>query len=190
MTKNESKECFKNADKAYNDIPEMCLMHRLPSIPLHMSWFAVYTKPRWEKKVTDGLLSHGFEAYCPLNRTLRQWSDRKKWVELPLLPSYVFVRVSPEEEAKVRMVAGVINYVYWLGKKAVIREEEIAALKDFVSSHQNIQIERLDYQPGDVISLDSGPFTGKEATVTAVKGKRIELVLQELGMRLVVNRES
>lgn len=152
-----------------------------------MSWFALYTKPRWEKKVAAGLAAKGLEAYLPLSRTLRQWSDRKKWVELPLLPSYIFVRVAPEEESLVRTVEGVINYVYWLGKKAVIREEEIEALKDFVSKHQNIQIEKLDYEQGTVIELESGPFKGKEATVVAVKGKRVELVLKELGMRLMVN---
>lgn len=153
-----------------------------------MPWFALYTKPRWEKKVAAGLQAKGIEVYLPLNRTLKQWSDRKKWVELPLLPSYVFVCVSPEEETAVRMVEGVINYVYWLGKKAVIREEEMETLKDFVSRHQNIQIEKLDYQPGDTIALESGPFAGKEATVVAVKGKRMELVLEELRMRLVVQQ--
>lgn len=152
-----------------------------------MNWFALYTKPRWEKKVAAGLAAKGLETYLPLSRTLRQWSDRKKWVELPLLPSYIFVRVAPEEESLVRTVEGVINYVYWLGKKAVIREEEIEALKDFVSKHQNIQIEKLDYEQGTVIELESGPFKGKEATVVAVKGKRVELVLKELGMRLMVN---
>lgn len=134
-----------------------------------------------------GLAAKGLEAYLPLNKELRQWSDRKKWVELPLLPSYVFVQVTPEEESKVRLVDGVINYVYWLGKKAVIRDAEIEALKDFVSRHQNIQIERLEYQPGEKIELESGPFKGREATVTGIKGKRLELELKELGMRLVVN---
>lgn len=151
-----------------------------------MPWYALYTKPRWEKKVAAGLTAKGIEAYLPLNKELRQWSDRKKWVEMPLLPSYVFVQVTPAEESKVRMVEGVINYVYWLGKKAVIRDAEIEALKEFVANHQNIQIEKLDYEPGTVIELESGPFKGKEATVVAVKGKRVELVLEELGMRLVV----
>lgn len=134
-----------------------------------------------------GLAAKGLEAYLPLNKELRQWSDRKKWVELPLLPSYVFVQVTPEEESKVRLVDGVINYVYWLGKKAVIRDAEIEALKDFVSRHQNIQIEKLEYRPGEKIELESGPFKGREATVTGIKGKRLELELKELGMRLVVN---
>lgn len=155
-----------------------------------MPWYALYTKPRWEKKVAAGLQARGVEAYLPLNRTLKQWSDRKKWVELPLLPSYVFVQVAPEEEGRVRLVEGVINYVYWLGKKAVIRDAEMEALKDFVGRYQHIQLQKLKYQPGDKIELETGPFKGEEATVTAVKGKRVELVLASLGMKLVVQQEN
>lgn len=155
-----------------------------------MPWYALYTKPRWEKKVAAGLQARGLVAYLPLNRTLKQWSDRKKWVELPLLPSYVFVQVAPEEEGRVRLVEGVINYVYWLGKKAVIRDAEMEALKDFVGRYQHIQLQKLEYRPGDKIELETGPFKGKEATVTAVKGKRVELVLEALGMKLVVQQEN
>lgn len=151
-----------------------------------MPWFAVYTKPRWEKKVAASLKAKGLMAYCPFQKTLRQWSDRKKWVELPLLPSYVFVCVTPEEEEKVRRVDGVINFVYWLGKKATIPETEIKALQDFVASHTNIEIQRLNYAPGDLVSFEDGIFKGQEAVVLAVKEKRIELVLKELGMKLVV----
>lgn len=152
-----------------------------------MPWYAVYTKPRWEKKVAAGLAAKGLAAYCPVQKTLRQWSDRKKWVEMPLIPSYVFVCVTSEEEERVRRVDGVLNFVYWLGKKAVIPETEINALQNFVSRHQNIQLERMDYSPGDVFALESGPFKGQEAVVLAVKEKRIELVLKELGMKLVVS---
>ena len=153
-----------------------------------MPWYALYTKPRWEKKVAAGLAARGLEAYLPLNKVLRQWSDRKKWVELPLMPSYVFVQVAPEEENKVRMVDGVVNYVYWLGKKAEIREVEIEALKDFVDQYHNIVVERLEYEAGDVVEMEEGVFKGQKATVIAVKGKRMELVLKELGVKLIVNQ--
>ena len=66
------------------------------------SWYAVYTKPKWEKKVAELLARKGIEHYCPLNRVLKQWHDRKKWVEEPLLTSYVFVYVTPAEQAEVR----------------------------------------------------------------------------------------
>ena len=77
-------------------------------------WYAVYTKPRWEKKVFERLQNEQMEAYCPQNRVRKQWSDRIKWVEEPLFKSYVFVKVAEEEMTRVRMVNGVVNFVYWL----------------------------------------------------------------------------
>lgn len=152
-----------------------------------MPWYAVYTKPRWEKKVAAGLLARGLESYLPLNKTLRQWSDRKKWVELPLIPSYVFVYVNPEQEERVRRIDGILNFVYWLGKKAAIPEAEIQTLQDFVNRHSNIQLERMEYSLGDLVSFEAGIFKGQEAIVVAVKEKRLELVLKQLGMKLVVS---
>jgi len=88
-------------------------------------WYAVYTKPRWEKKVHATMTSRGLESYCPLNKVRKQWSDRVKLVEEPLFKSYVFVHVAEEEQTRVRMVDGVLNYVYWQGKPAVIKDKEI-----------------------------------------------------------------
>ena len=85
-------------------------------------WHAVYTKPRWEKKVNALLLSKGIETYCPLNKVRKKWSDRIKLVEEPLFKSYVFVHINELDYSRVRMVNGVLNYVYWNGKPAVIRD--------------------------------------------------------------------
>ena len=91
-------------------------------------WLAVYTRPRWEKKVNQLLSEKGVESYCPLNKVRRRWSDRMKIVEEPLFKSYVFVKVNDEDRSVVRMTAGVINFVYWEGKPAVIKEKEINAM--------------------------------------------------------------
>ena len=88
-------------------------------------WLAVYTRPRWEKKVNQLLAEKGVERYCPLNKIRRKWSDRVKVVEEPLFKSYVFVKVNDEDRTDVRMTPGVINFVYWQGKPAVIKEKEI-----------------------------------------------------------------
>ena len=105
-------------------------------------WYAVYTKPRWEKKVADLLARKGVEHYCPLNRVVRQWADRKKTVEEPLFKSYVFIRSTVAELLKVKQTDGVVNLVYWLGKPAVIRDEEIDTIKRFLADHENVQLER------------------------------------------------
>ena len=88
-------------------------------------WFALYTKPRWEKKVNQLLIDKGVECYCPLNKVKRKWSDRTKTLEEPLFKSYVFVKVTEEERTKVRLTNGVVNFVYWNGKPAIVREKEI-----------------------------------------------------------------
>ena len=77
------------------------------------NWYAVYTKPRWEKKVFSLLTARGMTAYCPLNKVRRKWSDRIKIVEEPLFSSYVFVQVADDALSQVRMVGGVVNFVYW-----------------------------------------------------------------------------
>ncbi len=149
-------------------------------------WYVIYTKPRWEKKVFEALQKQEITAYCPLNRTVKQWSDRKKIVEVPLFSSYVFVQILPEETARVRMTPGVVNFLYWLGEKALIRDHEIEALRTFVSNNEYIIIEPLSYREGDNFEIKTGPFTGQKAVVRAVKKKKTELVLESLNLKLVV----
>src|ERR1700712_2216779 len=105
-------------------------------------WYVVYTRPRWEKKVADLLSRKKIEYYCPLNKVQKQWSDRKKIVSEPLFTSYVFVHIDETEQLPVRITDGVINFVYWLGKPAVIKEDEILAIKDFLDNHKEVQLEK------------------------------------------------
>ena len=91
-------------------------------------WYAVYTRPRWEKKVADLLVKKHIESYCPLNKIVRQWADRKKLVLEPLFTSYVFVHTTPQEQLAIKQTDGILNFVYWLGQPAVIRDEEIDAV--------------------------------------------------------------
>src|SRR5215831_13309437 len=98
-------------------------------------WYAIYTRQRWEKKVTRLLEEKGIECYCPLNKTVRQWSDRKKVVAEPLFTSYVFVKTIEKMHNEVKGLSGVINLVYWLNKPAVIRDEEIDIIKCFLNEY-------------------------------------------------------
>jgi transcription antitermination factor NusG len=92
----------------------------------------------------NGLLTNkGIESYCPLNKVRRQWSDRIKVVEEPLFKSYVFVRVSEESRTDVRMTDGVINFVYWDGKPALIKDREIQAIKLFLDEHEHVNLVKL-----------------------------------------------
>ena len=151
-----------------------------------MPWYAIYTKPRWEKKVHELLLKKGIESYCPLNTVVKQWSDRKKKVEIPLFTSYIFTNITELQQSEIRMTAGVVNFVYWLGKPAIISNTEMKALKDFVDNNENILVEQVGYKEGDDILIESGIFKGQPATVNKVNKNKVELILKELQIKLVV----
>lgn len=151
-----------------------------------ISWYALYTKPRWEKKVHDLLAQKGYQAYCPLNKVRKKWSDRYKTVEEPLFKSYVFVRVADEEKANVRFVDGVVNFVYWLGKPAQVREDEIEKIKRFMNEHHDVQVEQLaEPRPGDKVVITSGVFMEQQGTVVSADKKRVEVLIESLGCKLV-----
>ena len=157
-----------------------------------MNWYAVYTKPRWEKKIAKKLDERGIENYCPLNKVVRQWHDRKKLIEEPLFTSYVFVCITAAEQLEVRKTDGVINFIYWLGKPAVIRPNEIEAIRDFLEDHQNVQLEKTKVNPRDVVRVVRGPFMGQEGNVVEVYNQKAKVMLPSLGYCLVadMNKES
>src|SRR5580698_5536039 len=109
-------------------------------------WYVIYTKPRWEKKVYSRLREKGLESYCPLNKVRKKWSDRLKIVEEPLFKSYVFIHISEEDIPQVRMVNGVLNFVYWLGKPAIVRTTEIESIKKFLNEYDDVEVAPITLQ--------------------------------------------
>jgi len=154
-------------------------------------WKVVYTKPRSEKKIAKRLESRGFIVYCPLQTTLKQWSDRKKKVSVPVFPSYVFVQVSALESDSVLQDPGVLNYIYWLGKPAIIRDEEINNLKTFLTNNKDKSFEILNYKEGENVEIISGPFKGQHGAIDRVKRGALSLLIESLGMiiRVELNPE-
>ena len=148
-------------------------------------WFAIYTKPRWEKKVNHLLLQKGIEVYCPLNKVRRKWSDRIKTVEEPLFKSYVFVKVADEERTKVRMTDGVVNFVYWNGKPAIIKDKEIQIIKRFLDEHENVEVVKMELNEGDRVQVVAGPMMDKEGKVLEVKNKVAKVCIDSLGYMLI-----
>lgn len=146
-----------------------------------MNWYVVYTKPKWEKKVAEQLKSSGIACYCPLITQVRQWSDRKKKVEVPLFNSYVFVQLADSERNAVFQSVGVVRYLFWLGKPAIVRDEEISVIKKWLDLSDGNDISVASVQVGDVIQLDSGPFSNQKAIVQEVNNTHYVLVLESLG---------
>ena len=155
-----------------------------------MNWYVVYTKPKWEKKVAEQLIKLGIECYCPLIIEERQWSDRKKKIEVPLFNSYVFVQLEEVNRNLVFQSTGAVRYLFWLGKPAIVRDDEINTIKQWLGKSSNIAISVLPYQVGDKIKLESGPFLSQEAVVKEVNKNHCVLVLESLGCVLKMDINS
>ncbi|MDF2187050.1 UpxY family transcription antiterminator [Paraflavitalea sp. CAU 1676] len=147
-------------------------------------WYAIYTKPRWEKKVYGLLLEKGVECYCPLNKVHRKWSDRIKVVEEPLFKSYVFVRVTEDDKTPVRMVDGVVNFVYWEGKPAIIKDKEILTIRKFLSDFEDVEVRQINLAAEDTVVIQQGVLMGKKGTVKRVLRKKVEVLIESIGFTL------
>lgn len=154
-----------------------------------MPWYVIYTKPRNEKKVAERLQQIGITVYCPMITMMKQWSDRKKKVQLPLLNSYVFVCLEDKEREKVFQVSGVVRYLFWLGKPAMVREEEISALQEGLKETMN-SFEVKGIKVGDLLPIPSGPFQGKEGIIKQINKHSLQLILKELGVLITLNKEE
>jgi transcription antitermination factor NusG len=152
---------------------------------LNRKWYAIYTRPRWERKVNLLLVEKGVESYCPLNRVKRKWSDRMKTIEEPLFKSYVFVKVDDEEKTIVRMTSGVINFVYWNKKPAIIKEKEIYAIKRFLDEHETVHVYPIELKLNDRVLVTSGSLMDQEGKVLAIRHKAVKVAIDSLGYILV-----
>lgn len=145
-------------------------------------WYAVYTNPRAEKKVFDRLINAGIEAYCPLRRVLKQWSDRRKKIDEPLFRSYVFVKINLQEYEKVRRVNGVVNFVYYLGKPAIIRDYEIENIKIFLSKTSGCEIK---FEANQRVRIKEGVLKDTEGKIVQQSKHNLRIEIEQLGLALV-----
>jgi transcription antitermination factor NusG len=153
-------------------------------------WYAIYTRARWERKVAEQLIKIDVENYCPLTKVVKQWSDRKKLVEEPLFKSYVFVKVEVRQQSLLRQIDGFVNFVYWLGKPAVIRDEEIDLIKRFLNEHINVRLEKAEVNVHDRIKFLNGPFMEMEARVITVNNRTIKALLPTLGCMMTAEKKN
>jgi len=148
-------------------------------------WFAVYTRPRWEKKVSELLTKRRISNYCPLNKIQRQWSDRRKLVYEPLFTSYVFVHLNDKELMSILPAPGVINFVYWLGRPAIIHDEEIDTIRLFLNEYQNVTLEKKEVNLNEEVRVISGPLMLRKGNVLEVRNNTVKVALPSLGHTLI-----
>lgn len=152
-----------------------------------MNWYALYTKPRNEKKVAQKLEAMGIEVFCPLVTSIVQWSDRKKKVQKPLLNSYVFVKIEEESKKNVLEVSGVVRFVYWLGKPALIKDSEIETMQQYLTNPL-VTVAVEDWKPNDKVLLKEGIFKNRVGIVKNNSVNQVTLVIESLGIVLKIQK--
>lgn len=150
-----------------------------------MAWRVIYTKPRNEKKVFERLTTQGIDCYFPCQKTLKQWSDRKKWVEEPVFRSYMFINdpSSYDVDLTILQTAGVVRFLYWLGKPAIVRDVEIEIIKKFLGEYQGVEI--LSFEEGTQLRVKDGALKDCEGIVEYQTENEVILRVEKLGMSLV-----
>lgn len=155
-----------------------------------INWYALKTNPRWEKKLAATLSAKGYEIYCPLNKSLRQWSDRKKMVEEPLFKSYLFVKTEDAHKYDVLQTKGIIGFVNYLGKPGIIREEEINTIKKFLSEFEEVQTREINYAVNNAVRINSGILMNYKGIIMEVLGKQAKVKLEGIGLSLTATLEQ
>lgn len=139
-------------------------------------WFVIYTKSRNELRVTERLSCIGIEVYTPTRVEVRQWSDRKKKIIVPLLPSMVLVCLKENEVDRVFDVPGVERYLFEKGKRAVVFDKDVLAMRSYLDNQNILQEKGLAI--GDSVKV---PLLDQEATILSLKGKNCIAQLKKLG---------
>lgn len=152
---------------------------------ISLAWNVLYTKSKSEKKVFERLFDLGIDAYCPCQRTLKKWSDRKKWVDEPVFKSYIFVKSPDSESQKLQILntPGVVRFLYWLGQPAQVRQVEIDEIRSFLGEHQSV--ESVSFDVGLKLNVKQGVLKGSEGVVVYQTKNEVVLRVDKLGMSLV-----
>lgn len=160
---------------------------------MNRNWYAVYTKPQSEKKVSALLTKKKIENFCPHNRVITGYGNRRRMVYEPLFPTFIFVHISEAEMNEVRKTADVINFVYWLGRPALIRTSEIENIAHFNGLYYNIKVERSPVNSAGMVRITNESALNANPGVIPVKTVKVRLTLPSLGFTMyaeTITRET
>ena len=172
------------------DVNDTENVEETPGIPkktIEEKWYAIYTKPRAEKLVNQRLLEQGVETFLPLQKTYRKWSDRKKLVEKPLLPSYLFVRTKTKNFHHVYRVQGIVKFISFEGKPVSIPNKQIDNLRLLVNSDASIEVSSEIFAKGDNVEVISGSLVGLRGELIKIgKKNRVVIRIDRLDQNLLL----
>jgi len=156
---------------------------------MEKKWFVVYTRPQQELKVAEQLTALGITNYCPTITLLKQYSDRKKKVIKPLLSSYVMVHLHENQREKVFSCMGIVRYLFFLGKPAVVPAFEIDLMQDHLNGvYNDIKVTTLSV--GESHTITEGPFSGLSGKVVQTDKTKVKLELASLGMSITLKKQA
>lgn len=139
------------------------------SLDTNLNWYTAYTFPNLEKKVYNEFIKRNLSAYLPLHKVIRQWSDRRKELCVPLFPGYVFIRTDEKKRFDLYGITGLLRFVCFQGKPAIISEKEILSIKRFENTEFEIEKHLIE---GDNVIITKGIFTGLEGKLFLKRGKK------------------
>jgi len=157
---------------------------------MQKNWYAVYTRPHCEKRVASFLTKRKIENFCPLNYRKIKSFRRSKILQEPLFRSYVFVYITFAEVALLKQIDGVINILYWRSEPAVIKQDEIDAIKEFTNDHRYIELSREQVSIHDVARVVDNASYSREGDVFIVKNKMVKISLPSLGYTMMAKMED
>lgn len=133
-------------------------------------WFALRTKPRWEKIAAEILHNKGYDEFLPLYKSGRRWSDRYKELELPLFPGYLFCRLNSDARAPVLTTPGVLSFVGIRRIPLPVEDSEIEAVRTIIAS--GLAVEPWPFlQVGSRVRIEYGALKGLEGILLRLKSR-------------------
>lgn len=151
------------------------------------TWYALYTKSRNEKKTHSALISSGIDSFLPVIKNLKQWSDRKKWVEEPLFRSYLFVNIFPSDYYKVLNTFGVVRYIAFEGKAVPVPPQQILAIKQYLNAEEILPEGVRNFEAGDKVEIFRGSLKGLSGNLIRVQGKqKVKIEIESVGNSIIL----
>lgn len=157
---------------------------------MQKNWYLVYTKPKCEQKVASILTKRKIETFCPQNRKQIKHIRKSKLIYEPLFSTYLFVNATESNIPLIRQTENVLSVVYWKGEPAIIKNEEIEIIRDFISDHQDIRLEKTRVNLEADAKVLNRPAYIMDGNILTLKNKSIKVNLPSLGFNLVAELEG
>ena len=157
---------------------------------MQKNWYLVYTKPKSEKKVASLLTKRKIENFCPQNRKQIKHIRKTKMVNEPLFSSYVFVHLEEKNLVCLKEIENILNLVYWKGSPAIINDNEIEIIRDFINDHENIRMEKTVVNLKDSAKIIDRPAYTIEGNLLKLKNTSVRINLPSLGFTLIAEMEE